>query len=517
MIVKLSATGNIAYGAPRAIGSGVLERDAVFCYEGRFIDMDGNVVKVTADKLGRLAKNHNSGYQMALAEAVAAGKTEVDPAQCPPVQVDHSTSGWDTVGRVFGLLRLVEGYVPRAGARPVTALVGPVRFLGEDNCERASDGRWATLSTAADFDEGIFTEITVTPFPAAKSAKLLSEGKEKGDAMDPKEKEKLKRHLTECKKMSAEDADKHLAALSDEDSKKLSAEADEEEGKKKLAAEKDEADKKLAAEKDEADKKLAAEEKDKEAKLATERAANVTRLASTAKAGVVKLARDMRKGFKESRLESRKSGIITRLATLRASAKITPAEIKKLDVSKLSAKTEPELESFFESLENREPVVMVGQRGTAKAEPIAKLAAQQAKTNSKVERLSAMPFTARALGKKYGVETDEHGNVKSTSTRLVEGAPIQKQHEEPDGDSMGRLNSCFAEACKFMDEGKREDAMRHLKDWMMSSRNGGTELPTEAGARMSALAEHNKKLENQFEELVKLVAPVLEFGEADLT
>jgi hypothetical protein len=520
MKVKLSeTTGTIAYGAPRVISPGVLERDAVFCYEGVFIDMDGNKVKVTADKLGRLAENHNRGYQMALAEAVAAGKTEVDPAQCPPIQVDHSTSGWDTVGRVFGLLRLVDGYVPRAGSRPVTALVGPARFLGEDNCERASDGRWATLSTAADFEEGQFTELTVTPFPAAKSAKLLAEGKEKGD---PKmDKEKLKRHLTECKKMSAEDADKHLAALSDDDQKKLAAEADDED-KKKFAAEKDEADKKLAAEKDEADKKLAAEkdEKEKEAKLAAERSAGVTRLA-TVKTGVVRLAKEMRTNFAASRLESKKQGIITRLSNLRAQAKITPAEIKKIDIVKLAAKSEPELTSFFEGYDSRETVILVGQQGSAKAEPVARLAKQHAQRSSKQERLSSMPFTARAVGKKYGVEVDDNGNVKPFVSRLAEG-----QQEQPSGaptsavdhgDRLASLNSRFAEACKMMDEGKREDAMRHLKDWMMTTHSGGAELPAEAGVRMSALAEHSKKLENQFEELVKLVSPLLEIGESDLT
>jgi hypothetical protein len=504
--------GSLTYGAPKEIGPGVLERDAVFCYEGTFIDMDGNKVKVTAEKLRRLAENHNAKYQLALAQAVAAGKSEIDPADAPPLQVDHSTSGWDTVGRIFGMLRLVDGYVPRPGAKPVVALAGPARFLGEDNCERARDGRWATLSTAADFDEGYFTELTVTPFPAAKSAKLLSEGKSKGDAMDPKEKEKLKRHLTECKKMSAEDADKHLASASEEDCKKMSAEADDED-KKRLAAEKDEADKKLAAEKDE-------KEKD-EKKLAAENAGKVTRLAA-AKPGFAKLAKEMRTGFRASRLESRKAGIVNRLASLRSKAKITPAEIKKLDVEKLSAKSDVELDAFFEGYDAREEVVLLGQKGSAKAEPVARLATQQKRMNSKQERLSSMPFTAKAVGSKYGVEVNEYGDVKPQ--KLADGgAPAYQPaqgggHAEPDGDErMRHLNSRFAEACKFMDEGKREDAMRHLKDWMMSLHGGGAgDLPSEAQARMSALAEHNKKLENQFEELVKMVAPVLEVGDADL-
>lgn len=578
---RLSApTGSITFGTPNVIAPDILERDAVFCYEGTFIDMDGNKVKVTADKLKRLADNHNLKYQLSLAGAVAAGKQQVDPADCPPVQVDHSTSGWDTVGRIFGMLRLVDGYVPRPGAKPVVALAGPVRFLGEDNCKRASDGRWATLSTAADFDEGYFTELTVTPFPAAKSARLLKEGKmsrlgdgtikvgskmfswsnnpntgkidmydEDGEHIgvapnveaakeflkkqvaagrlsegDPMDKEKLKRHLTECKKMSAEDADKHLAALSDEDQKKLAAEADDEdkkklaaeedESKKKLAAEKDEADKKLAAEKEEDEKKLAAEDKEKEAKLSA--ASKVTRLAATAKTGFVKLAKQMRVSFKESRLESRKAGVVTRLSNLRAQAKLTPAETKKMDIAKLSAKTDTELESFFEGYEARESVVLVGQRGTANAEPVARLAKQHAKKTSKQERLSSMPFTARAVGKKHGVEVDADGNVKHVA-RFAEGEPMQAM-AQPDGgeDKLRHLNSRFAESCKMLDEGKREDAMRNLKDWMMSVHSGDGSLPAESTARMSALAEQNKNLENQFEELVKMVAPVLEVADEDL-
>lgn len=521
MKVKLSeSTGTISYGVPTTVRPGVLERDAVFCYEGNFVDMNGNKVPVTAKKLQKLADKHNLRYQMALAEAVAAGKSEVDPAQCPPIQVDHSTSGWDTVGRVFGLLRIVDGYVPSPGAKPVAALAGPARFLGEDNCERASDGRWATLSTAADFEEGEFTELTVTPFPAAKSAKLLADGEDKGDTMD---KERLKRHLTECKKMSAEDADKHLAALSEDDQKKLSEEADEEDKKQKLSAEKDEADKKLAADKDEADKKLAAEaeekdKKEKEDKLAAEQASAVSRL-SAAKSGVMKLAKQLRSQFAESRVESRRAGIVTRLSALRSAAKITPAEIKKLDIAKLAAKPDVELAAFFEGYDAREALVMVGQKGTAKAEPVARLAKQHSQAMSKVARLSSMPFTARAVGKKYGVEVDSHGTIK-LSDQPTDPRTLGEQPNDtsPDagGDELSRLNSSYAEVCKMMDEGKREDALRHLKDFMLSLRSGGGDLPSEAQSRMSALAEHNKKLENQFDELIKLVGPVLSFTEAEI-
>lgn len=556
MKVKLSEqTGTISYGAPKVLSESCVERDAIFCYEGKFVDMDGNTVNVTADKLRKLATRHNATYQLALAKATEAGKTEVDAADCPPVQVDHSTSGWDTVGRIFGMLRLVDGYVPRPGAKPVVALAGPVRFLGKDNVERATDGRWATLSTAADFDEGYFTELTVTPFPAAKSARLLKQGKlskyveqshldGKWYVMDPDEaesigpfnskaeaerarqnnlseakmdKEKLKRHLAECKKMSADEAEKHLAALSEEETKKLAAEADEHE--KKLAADKDEAEKKLAADKADEEKRLADEKKKEEdSKLAAE-TARTTRLAA-AKTNFVKLAKEARSSFSTSRIEARKDTIVHRLASLRSKKKITPAEIKAIDLVKLSAKSDDQLEAFFEGFELREDVVLVGQRGTAKAEPVARLAKERHKMSSKQERLSAMPFTGQALAAKYGMEKDaQTGAVKLKAPAKLGGMDPTAATGQPypqGTDGIGSLQSSFADICKMLDEGKREDALRQLKEFM-SSRSALAESPAEVTSRLSALAERNKKLENQFEEMVKLVSSVLEVGEEELT
>ena len=164
MKVRLFKSGSIVGEVQGSVGSDKrLERRAMLVYVGKFDSMDGEV-EVTPEHIKKLAENHNADYTR-LSAAGAIG-----PKDCPPVQVDHSTSGWDTVGRVAGPLEVgdFEGN---------TALFGTLTFLGSDAVERVSDGRWTHLSLGADLEAGKMNEMTVTPFPAAPNASLLSKSK----------------------------------------------------------------------------------------------------------------------------------------------------------------------------------------------------------------------------------------------------------------------------------------------------------------------------------------------------
>ncbi len=616
MKVRLLQSGDISTATtPAALVQGVLEREAIFVYEGTFQSMDGEVT-VSAEQLRKLAANHNARYNLSILKAASLGK-DMNLADCPPVQVDHSASGWDTVGRVVGPLAVVD-YVAQAGKEPVAALMGRLRFIGEENCERASDGRWTHLSVGADFEEGVLNELTVTPFPAAANAVMLKAeklsrqiykkveinteevgggkwkvsleidgdgeeipekfdsnaaafkaakayiddvlgtdndlsakriskmkrlavkrgdkfkfdwdgpatvvvlevtgtnaliarvGHEAGDKIlvpvseletdgkrlsqgEGMDKEKLKAHLKK-KGMSEEEADKHLASCDEEKMKKLAAEA-EEDDKKMAADEKEKADK-LAAEEKEKAEKLAAEENEEKEKAAR---------MSAAKLGFTRLAKGMKKGFSSAKLEARKNGIAQRLSALRATNKLTPAEQKNIDVVKLSAKSDLEVSAFFSAFEAREQIVPLGQFGSAKAEPVAKIAVERKKLSRKQEHLNNMPFTKSALGDRLGKE-------------VPEPAPVVRMTVDPAAGDVENLNSRFASVCKMMDEGKREDALNALKGWMESQRYASDDgvVGDESMARMSALAEENKKLQNQFEELVTLVAPILGVESSEL-
>lgn len=358
---------------------GVLDRACRLVYDGIFQSMDGEV-RITRALMNKIAEKHNA--------RVGAAGGALPIGECPPVQLDHTKSARDTVGRLVGPLTVADEMIE---GELLPALLGTVRFLGADNVERALDGRYSNVSIGADLETGVLSELSVTPFPAAPRASLLSKGSKMPDEM----KARCKKYLTGSKKMSDEDADKHLASLSDDDAKKLSDEADEDE--KKLAAEADEKAK-LAAEDDEK-KKLAHQEPD----------GDEGKKLAAAKPKIVQLMADATKAIKLASVEARKGSIAVRLSKLRSAAKITPAEEKKLLAEltagsskkvRLAEASDDALDLVWAVLEAREPVVHVGQLGSVKVVDLS--AAGEALKRARLggaeqEVLSNMPFTRRMI------------------------------------------------------------------------------------------------------------------------
>lgn len=357
-------------------------------------------------------------------------------------------------------------------------------------------------------------------FDEEMSGKRAGSKLSEGDGMD---REKLKKKLMDQEKCSAEDAEKKLSEMDDEALSKLAGE-DTDEGtegadkkkkmsKKKLEDKKKEDAEKLAADEEKEEKEKLAKEKEDAEELSDgdeddeEEKKEAKKKMAAAKSSFINLAKGVTKSLSAARLEARKANLSARLSGLRAKAKITPAEIKKIDVDKMSAKTDAEIDSFFGAFELREDVIPLGQLGSAKAENVARMASELKKKQLEEETATNMSFTGKAL-KKTRLANGEV--AEAASPKVVQLAAS----ESVDVDNL------FADICKMMDEGKREDALKALRSHFSSgaSEVADAALATDEGEkRMSALAENVKSLQNQFVELCKLVGPILGVDSSELT
>lgn len=440
-----------------------LTRKALLVYEGKFASMDGDVTLAKKD-LEAISGQHNT--LMERMKRLVGGH----PKGQVPVQLDHSPKASDTIGRVIGPVEM--GRFTDDDGVEKDALFGNVMFIGKDNVEKAQDGRYTHLSVGLDKNHKL-TEVSVTPFPAAPNASLLSRlgtGEEDMSYSSMKEKmgkyAKCKKHLMDEKKMSDQDADKHLEAAKDEDVEKLAAEADEHEKKMKSKMSDDDGKK----------------DKEELSKLRAELAAV--------------------KGDQEKvRLATRKVGIATRLATLQSQGKITPAEYKKIDIVRLASGTEETANEVLKTYEARQPVVDFSQRGTKKAVDPSEIGKEMKRLKSKqveAEAVSNMPFlkAAKANEKKRLADggampggptnpsklSDEGGAMPGGETNPSHMAGYEGL--EADYETMGRL----------MDEGQHEEAKKHfagMKEKMKAHLAGDG-----GAAPMDQVQAHMKELED---------------------
>jgi hypothetical protein len=655
-----------------------LTRRALLVYEGEFESMDG-VVNVGRDELTTLATNHNGHIESA--SRLAEGKESMK--DYPPVQLDHSTSAKDTVGRLIGKLEL--GPYKTKDGREVMAAYGNVKILGEENVVKVMDGRWTHLSVGVDFERGKFSELTITPFPAAPEASLLKNNlaarksvvktsdhngrkfrivkheteddtefvtevyleksgfvdvatsstqseaeqeavsyikdleseddelssvgnemnkiklarwhKDSGEAFGYAEeayvaessdgeayalvayfdsegwvweivkdggvkpivhgdgssesdckakaeaaakqkgikllsskqlwrrlmdKEKMKKHAMGkdsipqdickvCKKPQSdcECTDEDVLSLNKEETKKMAAEVEEHE--KKMAAEKDEkkeemsktedSEKKEMSEEKPDEKKEMSEKEDEEKKELSEKdkdekkdePSEKDKKMAAAREQIVRLSSDFRKAFDGAQLAARKGKILSRLSALRSSAKITPAEIKKIDVSKLAGQGDETVELVLKTYEDREPVIMTGALGSIKAHDLHELSKEIRMTKLEAETRKNMSLLKNTVKAKKLAEGPEEVSIHVDTTPHV--------HQE--------MAQCYGDACKLMDEGKLAEAKELLKKYMMKPSSEGRMDMVEQDKQLSALAEESIKMQNKFDELQKLAVSLV--------
>jgi hypothetical protein len=635
--------------------------------------MDGPVV-VTEEKLKRVVQNYNAH----LAKARNSSQDgSVPDKYASPLQLDHSESAKETVGRVYddlemGIYKLLDG-------REVAAIYGHATFIGADNCKKGGDGTWAHVSIGADFESGELYELTITPFPAAPEASLLSKGSsnkllnsKNGDKLMG-DKAKCLKYMMEKKEMSKEVAEQKYEKMSDEDIKKMCGDYDkmsegdkDDKDKKDLAAgdvskmsdDKDKEDKdnlaagdvskmsdgdkdddkkdeaKMAAgditkmseedkgmmkklmsflsklmgddkedKKDEAkmsegddDKKdktdmSADKDKDKDemaagdvkkmkdrymkklmddgmekdkaeekmgkmsdqdiAKAIEKHEAELhpkdgktsakdddkkddkTKMSSAGKDGVrlskessdkfTKLATGFKKDREEARLAVKKAKIGHRLGALRSEAKITPAEIKKINVDELASKSTETIDEVFKAYEQRQPVINAGIIGTQKAMDVGQLGAEMNRlkaSESTVEHLSNMPFLKQAMASKLKKHGEEQGisenntslkrlsavaHMDKMSQNEAEGIPVNALKDE----EIDKLVENFE---TFIRDGKTDDAVRLMKATLgdvkkLRASTGATVLNQED--RIKNIEESFDKLSEAFDGVLEIVNPLI--------
>jgi hypothetical protein len=508
-----------------SVSDTVFDRPVMMVYVGSFDSMDGPVT-ISEETIDLLARNHNS-----LLEKVKRLMNGAVPMKdCPPLQLDHSAAATHTIGRLVG--PLTKGLANIDGAE-VPALFGTARFLGRENVEKAQDGRYTHVSIGADLEEGIINELSVTPFPAAPKAALLSKKRlaafdgveyevvevspgeydiyvggeivthhagsasevdaeakryiqeKKGDASMH---EKLKKHLMDKKKMSAEDAEKLSKECLAHHMKHMGM--DEEKMGKHMADAKDEEMSRMSDEYDTAMKHL------KETDGGTGGESDDKRMAR--KAEFTKLALGVRAGNSELRTDLRKATIAARLSRLRSEGKITPAEMKKLDVVKMSLLTDGEMNAALSSFDSREPFPLGVAHGTTKAEAIDKITKKYRMAKLELETRMNMPSKrAEAAAKLARLGEEEKKELAEV------GNP-----NENDAPSKGMLTKLtYDEMCKMLeDKDKHEELKKHLKHMMD---HHGIEIPEQSDAHMSALAKKQSELQTNLEQLIALASPVL--------
>jgi hypothetical protein len=213
-----------------------------------------------------------------------------------------------------------------------------------------------------------------------------------------------------------------------------------------------------------------------------------------------------------ARTEAAHGRILTRLSKLRAHGKVTPAEIKKMDLVKLAASPANEIELVLATFENREPSVLVGQVGSTKASDLSALSdSEKKKAQLEADSRSRMSLLVHADANKAG----------GAKTVRLEGGRTEGEAEKPgdkkdDKDEMAYFEKEYEEISKMMGEGKSGEAKDRLKAFMTKHKamSGSALSHTETNAEetekhLSALADNVSKMQAQFDEVMKVASDLV--------
>lgn len=476
-----------------------LERPCMLVYCGKFLSMDGEV-EVTEAHIDRLIRNHNEKVNKL--RALLTDQEDAFVRQMPPIQVDHSTSAHDTVGRMVGLLHK-DKFKNADGIEVAACFSDKVRILGKENMERVRDGRWANVSIGADLEAGVLNELSITPFPAAINASLLKRLADEKAALNSKGEtmhEKLKKRLMEHHKLSDKDADDMLKHMADYAMSKMGMDDKARDEHLSALAEKPEDFDKMKGEVDEHLKKLSDDVKETEKKL------------TAARANVVKLAKGFRKELKDVKLASKTVELRARLTGFKAAGKITPAELKKIDFTALAGKPESEMQAVLKSYEDREPVIDPKIHGTTRAVNLAKLEGEAKKARLEAE-------TRLGLGLKLSAQDEKALEEKGPAPAAPApagspAAPAAAAGQNPE------VAEYMAHLTKMLEGFPNAAAVLQHVEQMLAQYNPVGETSAAAGAdaqQMSALAENVNRLQTQFHDLIALIGDLSGIESAELT
>ncbi len=446
--MKLSAqnTGQILsqHAASVQTNFDYLDKNCVLLTEGTFNSMDGEVT-ITSAHLEKIAEVYNAKI-----EAIKAEGREPVMADYQPAQLDHSVSARDTIGRLIGPLSVAEHNGKKT-------LFGVIRFLGAEAIEKVSDGRWTHLSVGINsLETCILDEITVTPFPACKDAILFSNKGKKMNEEEKKDKDEEK-NLAEAKDDEAKEDEKKLAETKDDEEK---------EEEKKLAEAKEEDEKK--------EEKKLAEEKDDE-----EKCEQKTKLSAAITA--------VKSRQETLRLSIKSANIKARFAKLRSEAKVTPAEMKKIDVVRLAKASDETVAAVLESYENRQPAVHTAVLASVNAVSVASVAEEVRQA-----RMSALEKESRARFSSIPKKGDEQSNNDMNFSDIK---PPESKEETGHIDLWDEI----VKSIKVGDEKTAHEMYRKMTGTKCSDDScEGSELD------MKHLMSEFAALENEYSEVIRL-------------
>jgi hypothetical protein len=524
--VRLEAAGYFN-DEGKDITDSVFERPVMLVYTGSFESMDGPVT-ISDDHIRLLHDTHNSTFSKI--KRMATG--DVPMRDCPPLQLDHSSSAQHTIGRLVGPLSMGNIEI---GGETRLALFGTSRFLGKENVEKAKDGRWTHVSIGADLESGKLNELSVTPFPAAGNASLLSKfssGEHKGIAYEvqrtpdgnhaivvegkivkthPGTEEEVRREAEkyideQAARMTAGGGEtmetkEQIKARHLTEKEHLAGQHTEELKTHKLEEVKgkhDEALRKLSEKHAEEMKRLGFDKEPPQHDEESEREAE--KLA--AKTKFITLAKGLKTGSTKLRSDLRIATVGAKLSKLRSLGKLTPAEIKKIDLSKFGSMSDAEVDASLASYDALEPRVMFGtMTGTTKAEAVSKVQQKYRLARMELESRMNMPSKRKEAEKAMSRLMDEERR---------ELAEVGQPNEADPTKGMLSKHPSYEEMSKMLDEGKHEELRGHLKRMHDYMAHAGEHLTAEGDdQRMSALAKTQSALQNQFDELVALASPAL--------
>lgn len=228
------------------------------------------------------------------------------------------------------------------------------------------------------------------------------------------------------------------------------------------------------------------EEDDKEKKL------------TAARASITKLSTDFRAKTKAANLRAKATSIGYRLSALRSSGKITPAEVKKINLTELAEKGDEAVEAVLKSYEDRQPVIMTGTLGSMKA-----LTHGQLEDIAKQKRLRKLERETR-LNMSSVKKPEDEDKEKELSSDDEEEETLEKHTD------LAAMEAEYNEVCKMMDEGKVDECKKRLKTWMGRLQGTGAYAlaePTmheQSSLQLKALAEDLAQLQAQFDEAIGL-------------
>lgn len=533
-----------------------LDRRALIVYTGKFNSVDGPV-EVDDKQLALLQSTHNS-FLTRLTQAL--GGAQIPVRMNPPLQLDHSTSAKDTVGRLVGPVEIAPHKL--SDGTEVQGLFGGVRILGKENVEKYLDGRYSNVSIGADFKTGKISELTITPFPAAEEATLMTAATQstQGESMkqhlegmkhhfaglahhmahymEPAQQQEhmasiegLGKHMTEVGpatqqmggmpepfKKHFEMVGKHFEGMKGKKFEKHHLEGMKHhmdglahhlagvevgpnsdgptsmkhhlEGMKKhlegMSTEAAPPSSPVPAKMDSGQTPAVDEKKPEH-------------MAAKLSEGIKRLAELNAKMV----LATKKNSLSSRLNSIKRLGKITPAEMAKIDLTKLASETDATQNAVLKSYEDREPVIMAGMVGNAKAEDVATL--------SKELRIQRMMKEARENMPLKKAEMDHKLAGNQNGSRLA-GDPGENEvniHVDavPGGEHDTDMKKMEEEVNKLMEEGKVPEAKEKLKAYMEAMKKkhmAAPEAHDDAHKEMSALAEEAKTLQNDLSSLVRL-------------